>query len=185
MGKTKTQDKFLKLLELLNGCREKIYATYNLFVANLEQAKTTKGELAEKYEQLLDLREDFVQLSSSNKPAKMRLSKVRKDSQILKAEYDEKVSTVGSGMADADSCRKTYKHEVALCCDTYNKLKANGVEEAIAKGYKQQVKLIKRILEKIESVKVNLKTLKEEIKEQIKMFNELFDKINSQSLELA
>ena len=184
MDKTKAQEKFLKLLELLNGCREKLYATYNLFVANLEQTKVTKVELGEKYEQLLDLRNEFVQLTTSNKPAKTRIAKVRKDAKSLKNAHDEQVESVGKGMADADSCRKTYKHEVALCCDTYNKLKVNGVEEHISKGYKQQVKLVKRILEKIDTVKVNFKGLKQEIKERAKMFTELFDKINEEALAL-
>ncbi|MBQ7797923.1 MAG: hypothetical protein IJ371_02240 [Clostridia bacterium] len=184
MDKTKTQDKFLKLLELLNGCREKLYATYNLFVSNVEQTKTTKAELGEKYEQLLDLRHEFVQLTSSSKPAKIRISKVRKDSQLLKAEYDNQFATVGGGMIDCESCRKTYKHEVALCCDTYNKLKVGGVEEHIVKGYKQQVKLIKRILEKIDTAKISFKALREEIKQQKQMFDELYNKINDQVLAL-
>ena len=184
MDKTKTQEKFLKLLELLNGCREKLYATYNLFVANLEQTKTTKTELGEKYEQLLDLRNEFVQLTTSGKPVKMRVSKLRKDATVLKDEYEEQVAGVGSGMADCESCRKTYKHEVALCCDTYNKLKTIGVDEAVAKGYKQQVKLIRRILEKIDTIKVGFKAEVAEIKERAKMFYELFDKINEDALAL-
>lgn len=184
MDKTKTQEKFLKLLELLNGCREKLYATYNLFVANWEQTKSTKTELGEKYEQLLDLRNEFVQLTTSGKPAKMRISKLRKDASALKGEYEEQVSGVGSGMSDCESCRKTYKHEVALCCDTYNKLKTIGVDEAVAKGYKQQVKLIRRILEKIDTIKVGFKAEVAEIKERAKMFYELFDKINEDALAL-
>ena len=184
MDKTKTQEKFLKLLELLNGCREKLYATYNLFVANLEQTKTTKTELGEKYEQLLDLRNEFVQLTTSGKPVKMRVSKLRKDSKVLKDEYEEQVAGVGGGMADCESCRKTYKHEVALCCDTYNKLKTIGADDAVSKGYKQQVKLIRRILEKIDTVKVGFKEIKEEIKERAKMFYDLFDKINEDALAL-
>lgn len=185
MDKTKTQDKFLKLLELLNGCREKLYATYNLFVANLEQTKETKKELGEKYEQLLDLRSEIVQLMSSGKPVKTRVAKVRKDAQTLKNEHDEQLSTVGNGMADCESCRKTYKHEVALCCDTYNKLKVAVPDESVSKGYKQQVKLIKRILEKIDTVKVSYKGVKEEIKQRAQMFVELFDKINEESLAFA
>lgn len=185
MDKAKTQDKFLKLLELLNGCREKLYATYNLFVANLEQTKATKAELGEKYEQLLDLREEFVQLTTSNKPAKMRIAKVRKEATSLKGEYDEQVASVSGVMSDAESCRKTYQHEAKLCCDTYNKLKETNDSPAIAKGYKQQVKLIRRILEKIDTVKVGYKGLKEEIKERAKMFYDLFKQIDEQALALC
>lgn len=185
MDKTKTQDKFLKLLELLNGCREKLYATYNLFVTNLEQTKGIKAELGVKYEQLLDLHHELIEVGSSNKPAKTRIAKIRKNMQELKGEYDEQVLSVGSGMANCESCRKTYKHEVALCCDTYNKLKVYGVEEVVVKGYRQQVKLIKRILEKIDLIKANFKGVKEEIKELATMFYDLYDKINAQSFELA
>ena len=178
------QEKFLKLLELLNGCREKLYATYNLFVANFEQTKSTKTELGEKYEQLLDLRNEFVQLTTSGKPAKMRISKLRKDASALKGEYEEQVAGVGSGMADCESCRKTYKHEVAICCDTYNKLKTIGVDEVVSKGYKQQIKLIRRILDKINTIKVGFKVEVEEIKQRARMFYDLFYKINEDALAL-
>ena len=172
MDKTKAQEKFLKILELLNGCREKLFATYNLFVANLEQTKQVKAELGEKYEKLLDLRHEYVQLTSSNKPVKTRIAKVRKDAKALKDEHDSQVASVDTIMDDAKACRKTYKQEVIMCCDTYKQLKTkfgtdasigqkdnkantdaiNNEDENASKfasvdnGYKQQVKLVKRIL---------------------------------------
>lgn len=185
MDKTKTQDKFLKLLDLLNGCREKLYATYNLFVSNLEHTKDIKTDLGAKYEQLLDLRGEYVQLAKSNKPAKTRIAKIKKDSTDLKAECDEQISGVGAGMSDCETCRKTYKHEVALCCQTYNALKEKSDTSSIEKGYKQQVKMIRRILEKIDTVKVNYKSVKEEIKNLKNMFDELYNKIVGQELALA
>ncbi len=185
MDKTKTQEKFLKILELLNGCREKLFATYNLFVANLEQTKQIKTELGEKYEQLLDLRSEYVQLTTSGKPAKMRIAKVRKDAKALKDEHDVQVESVGTIMNDANACRKTYKQEIAMCCDTYKLLKEKmGADASIDNGYKQQVKLARRILEKIDTVKVSFNGVKEEIKLQAKMFLELFNKINEDSLVL-
>lgn len=184
MGKTQGQEKYFKVLELLNGCREKLFATYNLFVANLEQTKQIKTELGEMYEQLLDLRGEYMQLTSSDKPAKMRIIKLCNDAKALKGAHDEKVDTANNIMDDASACRKAYKQEIVMCCDTYKKLKEKGVEGSQDKGYKQQVKLVKRVLEKIDSVKVNYKSVKEEIKEQAKMFLELFEKINQKELVL-
>lgn len=185
MDKTKAQEKYLKILELLNGCREKIFATYNLFVANLEQTKQVKADLGVKYEQLLDLRSEYMQLVSSSKPAKMRIGKIRKDAVALKTEHDEQVKSVDGIMDDANACRKSYKQEVVMCCDTYKQLKTKlGEDASVDKGYKQQVKLIKRILEKIDTVKIGYKGAREEIKEQAKMFLELFNKINEQELVL-
>ena len=186
MDKAKAQEKYLKILELLNGCREKMYATCNLFVANLEQTKQVKADLAVKYEQLLDWRNEYMQLISSNKPAKMRISKIRKDAAVLKNEHDEQVSSVDGIMEDANACRASYKKETAMCCDTYKQLKIKlGEDSAVEKGYKQQVKLIKRILEKIDTIKVGYKSIKEEIKEQAKMFLELFNKIYEGELVLS
>ena len=185
MDKTTAQEKYFKILELLNGCREKMFATFNLFVANLEQGKQVKAELGGMYEQLLDLKGEYVQLISSNKPAKMRIGKIRKDATALKQEHDEKVSGVDHLMDDANACRKSYGQEVMMCCDTYKQLKLKlGEDKAIDNGYKQQVKLIKRILEKIDTVKIGFKGVKEEIKEQAKMFLELFNKINEEELVL-
>lgn len=181
----KAQEKFLKVLELLNGCREKLFATYNLFVASLEQTKGVKTELGEKYEQLLDLRGEYVQLTTSGKSAKMRIAKVRKDAKALKTEHDMQVASVDTIMDDAKACRKAYKQEVVMCCDTYKQLKVKlGEDKAVDNGYKQQVKLVKRILEKMENVKTEFKGVKEEIKLQAKMFVELFNKINEDELVL-
>ena len=185
MEKTKAQEKFLKVLELLNNCREKLFATYDLFVANLEQTKQIKVELGEKYEQLLDLREEYVQLTTSGKPAKMRIAKVRKEATELKQEHDVQVTSVDTIMDDAKSCRNTYKSEIVMCCETYKQLKLKlGEDERSEKGYKQQVKLVKRILEKIDTVRTEFKGVKEEIKLQAQMFLELYNKINENELVL-
>ena len=185
MEKTKAQDKFLKILELLNGCREKLFATYDLFVSNLKLTKQTKAELGEKYEQLLDLKGEYVQLVSSGKPAKMRIAKIRKDANVLKQEHDEQVNSVDTIMDDAKACRKAYKGEIVMCCDAFKQLEDKfGKDEAMGKGYRQQVKLVKRILEKIDNVKTSFVGVKEEIKLQAKMFLELFNKINEDELAL-
>ena len=185
MDKAKAQEKYLKILELLNGCREKMFATYNLFVANLDQTKQVKADLGIKYEQLLDLRNEYMQLVSSNKPAKMRIGKIRKDAAVLKGEHDEQVQSVDGIMDDANACRKSYKQEVVLCCDTYKQLKIKlGEDATVEKGYKQQLKLIKRILEKIDTIKVGYKGVKEEIRQQAQMFLDLFNRINEDELVL-
>lgn len=185
MENTKAQEKFLKILELLNGCREKLFATYDLFVSNLKIAKQIKLEQGEKYEQLLDLKGEYIQLISSNKPAKMRITKIRKDAKDLKEQHDEQVNSVDTIMDDAKACRKAYKSEIVMCCDAHKQLEEKfGKDEAMGKGYRQQVKLVKRILEKIDTVKNSFNGVREEIKEQAKMFLELFNKIYEGELVL-
>jgi len=180
----KTQEKFFKLLKLLDDCRNKLHATYNLFVSCLEQTKGIKVELGAKYEQMLDFREEILMTSSSNKQSKIKTSKILTDSNSLKDSYEEQVELVSHIMDDCESCRKTYKHEVSLCCQTYNLLKHEGISASIVKGYKQQVKLIRSILDKIDAIKDNYKQLNVDIKQEKQMFDKLYSDITKKINEI-
>lgn len=180
----KTQEKFFKLLKLLDDCRNKLRATYNLFMSCLDQTKTTKAELGGMYEQMLDYRDEVIQIEALKKPAKTKLSKIANECNKLKTAYEEQVEVVNHCMDDCESCRKTYKHEVSLCCQTYNVLKHEGIASSIVKGYKQQVKLIRAILDKIDDIKDNYKTLKAEIKQEKVLFDKLYTDINKKILEI-
>ncbi len=180
----KTQEKFFKLLKLLDDCRNKLRATYNLFMSCLEQTKEIKADLGSKYEQMLDYRDEIVMLAASKKPAKTKLSKLATESNKLKSGYEEQVELVGHIMDDCESCRKTYKHEVSLCCQTYNVLKHEGLAASIVKGYKQQVKLIRAILDKIDDIKDNYKQLKVDIKQEKELFDKLYVDINKKIIEI-
>ena len=179
----KTQEKFFKLLKLLDDCRNKLRATYNLFVSCLEQSKNIRAELGGMYDQLLDYKDEMMQIASSKKPAKTKINRIANDSNKLKSSYEEQVELVSHLMDDCESCRKTYKHEVSLCCQTYNVLKHEGLASSIVKGYKQQVKLIRAILDKIDDIKDSYKTVKAEIKQEKQMFDEQYVAINKKIIE--
>ncbi|MBO5909898.1 MAG: hypothetical protein J6Q15_00155 [Clostridia bacterium] len=180
----KTQEKFFKLLKLLDDCRNKLRATYNLFMSCLEQTKNIKGDLGGMYEQMLDYRDEMMQIASSKKPAKTKLTKLATETNRLKDSYNEQIELVTHIMDDCESCRKTYKHEVSLCCQTYNMLKQEGLASSIVKGYKQQVKLIRAILDKIDDIKDNYKQLKAEIKQEKEMFDKLYVDVNKKIIEI-
>jgi len=180
----KTQEKFFKLLKLLDDCRNKLRATYNLFISCLEQTKSIKAELGGMYEQMLDYKDELAQIEASKKPAKTKLSRLATDCNKLHTSYEEQLEVVSHCMDDCESCRKTYKHEVSLCCQTYNVLKHEGIASSIVKGYKQQVKLIRAILDKIDDIKDNYKALKAEIKQEKQMFDKLYDDINKKIIEI-
>ncbi len=169
----KTQEKFFKLLKLLDDCRNKLRATYNLFVSCLEQAKSNRAEMQSLYEQMLDCKDTAVQIVSSNKPAKTKLSRLSNEVTAVEYQYSELYNKLSHCMDDCESCRKTYKHEVSLCCQTYNVLKEKGISASIVKGYKQQVKLIRAVLNKIDEVKDLYKNLKTEVKEEKTLFDKL------------
>lgn len=173
----KNQEKFFKLLKLLDDCRNKLRATYNLFISCLEQTKSIKVEVGSLYTQLLDCQDEVLQLQSSKKPVKTRLTKCVNAINELKTHYEELINQVDHCMDDCENCRKTYKHEVNLCCQTYKALKYDGISASIIKGYKQQVKLIRAILNKIDEIKGHYKNLKMEIKQEKEIFMQTYKSI--------
>lgn len=182
----KKQEKFFKLLKLLDDSRQKLYATYNLFVSCLAQSKQQRGELGLMYEQMLAYLDELSMLEQSGKKvANARLSKYSKDVELLKASYAEQVEHINSIMDDCERCRKTYKGEVALCCKTYKMLKPENVSSSIQKGYRQQVKLTRAILDKTDEVKASYKKIKQEVKEEQVLFDKLASNITDKILRLG
>lgn len=182
----KKQEKFFTLLKLLDDCRQKLYATYNLFVSCLAQAKQKRGELGEMYEQMLAYRDDLAMFEKSGKKvSKAKLTKYSKDAEVLKKAYADLVEQILHIMDDCERCRKTYKGEVALCCKTYKLLKPDDMPSTIHKGYRQQVKLTRAILDKTEEVKESYKKVKDEVKTEYVLFNQLADSIDEKISKLG
>lgn len=177
----KTQSKFLTILKLMDDCRSKLYATLNLFVTKYEEAKISRTELREIYEKLLEYRDEIIALVASGK-GKARISGIKQSCATEQARHHEITNNINTGIDDPEKCRKTYKHEVKLCCDTYNALKQGELPASITKGYKQQVKLIRAILDKIEVVKEKYAVLKQGVKEENAMFEQLYSTINNAQL---
>ena len=185
MENTNIRQKYLTVIKYMDEIRIKLFATYELFVAQLEQSKTIKADLGAKYEQLLDLHSEYVQIANEGKPARVRVNKIRKDAKLLKEEHDEQVKTVKTIMDKPQDWCDSYIQGISSCCKTYDKLKAkHGQEASVKGGYIQQGNLVKRILEKIKEVKLKYKGVREDVKIQAKMFQELFTKINEEELVL-
>lgn len=177
----KTQSKFLTILQLMDNCRNKLYATYNLFVSKFEEAKISRAELHEIYEKLLEYRDEVKEITALGK-GKNRLSKIKQESTSLKGRHYELVDKIDNGTKDCEECRKTYKHEVSLCCQTYNALKQDELPASITKGYRQQVKLIRKILDEIDGVKEKYSKFKQKVNDENAMFEQLYSAIDKAEL---
>lgn len=155
----KTEEKFLVLLNLLNNCRDKLYSLYNLFYANLKKAKGDSAEMAKLYDDVMSCHDELkvIDLQKDKKSPKLIVKNIVTRLNNNKQEFLEFYSQFKNALKDCMPLREEYKKEVVMCCDTYKKMKKGDEMDSFEKGYRQQVKLIKAILDKIKTCIIEYK----------------------------
>lgn len=166
----KTQNKYLTILKLMGDCRSKLYATYNLFVTKLKEAKISRTELHELYEQLLVYRDEMAKASAG------RIKSIQKDCEKINEKHHTVVNRISNAMQEPEVCRKAYKGDVKLCCDTYKTLKEEKTAD-INKGYRSQVKLIRAILDKIDKIKDKYNEFVADVKNESATISSVYNSI--------
>ena len=161
------EKKLYAVLELLNTCREKIKALFYLFNTQVLNAKADSQEMSSCLDAMIEKHNDLKGIASVlPKTKKTDREKVAKASKPivkntqnlvddLKKTFKEHYDSFKVAMKDAMSLRATYKAEVVSCCDAFKKFLASKTvegSEKIVKGYRQQVKLIKAVLDKIKAL---------------------------------
>ena len=147
-------EKYIELLKLLNNCREKLDGLCNLFVANYKTAKEDRVELGATYEEASSCHAELKQIASGGaKGSKLIIRTIKTNLNNQKEKFEEIYSRFSFALTDCMPLRKEYKSEVKACCDTYNLFKSkDNSTSSIDKGYRQQVRLIQSILNKIKSI---------------------------------
>ncbi len=161
------EKKLYTVLELLNTCREKIKALCYLFNTQVLNAKADSDQMGVCLDTLIEKHNDLKGIASVLPKAKKddratvaKASKpIVKSTQVsvsdLKKDFAEHYANFKNALTEAMTLRATYKAEVVSCCEAFKKfLASKEVEgsEKIVKGYRQQVKLIKAVLDKIKSL---------------------------------
>lgn len=193
----KATERFFALLKLMENCRSKLHGLYNLFNSNIISAKTYRASMGVKYNELLDEREKLLQIdkdiSGMSKTAKSaylkanknNIKKISNEVKEIEDEYRELLRKYNSVLDDCIKYRSEYKHEVSLCCKTFNVMKNDDIDRAILKGYKQQVKLIRAILNKIDELIENYNVEKELVKADSNTFIEISNSIGQMILDFC
>lgn len=195
------EKKLYAVLELLNTCREKIKALFYLFNTQVLNANADSQELSSCLDAMIEKHNDLKGIASVlPKTQKADREKVAKASKPivkntqnsvgdLKKSFAEHYASFKGALNDAMTLRATYKAEVVSCCDAFKKfLASKSVEgsEKIVKGYRQQVKLIKAVLDKIKSLimvynqeDVKVEGLKKEFDNMTKIVDRLASDLHS------
>lgn len=185
------ENKLLDIIRELNDNRSKLSALFSLYNSSLVVAETNRTELMNYYEQMMDLKNDVNSLS-------IMISNVKKGERA--AVYNKnkaKIKNIGNEInfvnnSFQDGCKKykialkecgglksEYKHTVSELCKEFKSLVTEETDTSIIKGYKQQVKVIKAILEKIEVLIADYNVKKNKVEDDSAKFAELYASVNS------
>lgn len=153
-----------QIIKLLNDNRNKLSALYSLYNSSLIVAEEERQTLPTYFEQLLDLKNDANMLSTEIFNAKKterksfvaknktRINKMTQDVADCSKNFNNGCNNYRIALKDCGSLKTEYKHAVSELCKEFKSVVEQNpdTEPLLIKGYKQQVKIIKAILDKVE-----------------------------------
>ncbi|MCQ2564434.1 MAG: hypothetical protein MJ152_01045 [Clostridia bacterium] len=180
----------LEIIQKLGDVRSKLSALYSLYNSSLLVAEENRSSLPMCYEQLIDKKNDLT--SIANAIAEVE-KKERQDAYLkycakikhLNVEVEEinktvehVCSTYRIALKDCGALKTEYRHEVSELCKAFKVACVEGTPVTIKKGYNQQIKLIKSILEKIDCLVADYNVKKNNMEKNNTSFVELFGSIS-------
>lgn len=185
---SKTQ---LDIIRALNDNRNKLSALYSLYNSSLLVAENNRQELGSYYEQMIDFKNDLNTLSSQLGNAKKtersemlsrNRSKIKKIDLSIKevnTSFKDNCNKYRLALQECGSLKTEYKHTISELCKQFKATVNEDADALIVKGYKQQVKIIKAILEKIEFLIADYNVKKNKMEEDNTKFTQLYESVNS------
>ena len=184
-------EKLLEIIKALNDNRSKLSALYSLYNSSLIVAEESRQTLGTYFEQMIDLKNDVNAISNliynSKKTErvdtfnknKSKIKRLNNDINEVNSNFKSSCNTYKIALKECGSLKTEYKHTVSELCKEFKALVNDNTDAIIIKGYKQQVKIIKAILDKIELLISDYNIKKNKMDEDSAKFEELYNGINS------
>lgn len=185
------ENKLLNIIRELNDNRSKLSALFSLYNSSLVVAETNRAELMNYYEQMIDLKNDVNSLSimiSNVKKAervslynknKMKIKSLGNEINLVNNSFQDGCKKYKIALKECGSLKSEYKHTISELCKEFKALVTQDTDISILKGYKQQVKIIKAILEKIEVLIADYNVKRNKIEDDSVKFTELYSSVSS------
>ena len=176
MGNAK--EKFIELLKLINNCREKLVAVYNLFSASVAKSKEDSAKMHELYDEAVTNYDNLKAMDMGQiAKSKMAIKNTKNRNNEIILEFNDTYQEFMNALKECVPLRDKYKKETSMCFEAYQEMSGKTeVSESIAKGFKQQLKLIKAIFEKIKTLILEYKAEKEVVINRYNIFDEFSKK---------
>ena len=181
----------LEIIKELNNNRSKLSALYSLYNSSLLVAETSRAELSSYYEQMIDFKNELNSLTNliaSVKKAervdaynknKSKIKRIDSEINVVNNNFKDNCNKYRIALQECGSLKTEYKHTVSELCKEFKSTVDDNTDTIIIKGYKQQVKVIKAILERIEALISDYNVKKNKVEQDNEKFNEIYSSINS------
>lgn len=183
--------KLLDIIKELNDNRSKLSALYSLYNNSLIVAEESRQSLTNYYEQMIDMKNDLCMITNSISAAKKnerselfnrnsaKIKKINTDVKAINDDFILDSQKYKIALKDCGSLKSEYKHRVSELCKEFKASVDDSTEPIIIKGFKQQVKIIKAILDKIELLISDYNVKKNKVENDNEKFVELYNSVNS------
>lgn len=183
-------EKLLDIIKQLNNSRNKVSGLYSLYNTYLLQAEEDRVNLGGFYEQMVDYKNDLNAITKQiGLVAKAQRSLEYNKNRSKINSINNAVGSVANGFQSAcksyrealkecGSFKTEYKHEVSELVKEFKSNLKEDTQTTIIKGYKQQVRVIKAIFDKIELLISDYNQKKNKVEEDSERFTALKDSVN-------
>ena len=124
---------------------------------------------------------EHVACSRTNRTYKnrSRIKTISLEVNLVNNSFNSNCEKFSTALSECAGLKSEYKHTVSELCKEFKATVTEDTDAMIIKGYKQQVKLIKIILEKIELLISDYNIKKNKVEEDNKTFGQLYGSVNS------
>ena len=185
------ENKLLDIIRELNDNRSKLSALFSLYNSSLVAAETNRTELMNYYEQMMDLKNDVnslaILINNATKAEKLNVYNKNKfkiktlgnEVNLINTNFNDGCKKYKIALKECGGLKSEYKHAVSELCKEFKSLVDKNTDPMVIKGYKQQVKVIKAILEKIEMLISDYNVKRNKIEDDSAKFTELYSSVSS------
>ena len=185
------ENKLLDIIRQLNDNRSKLSALFSLYNSSLLVAEESRMELTNYYEQMIDLKNDVNSLSIAISKAskgeradiynknKFKIKTLNNETNLVNNNFNDGCKKYKIALQECGGLKSEYKHTISELCKEFKAIANEETDASIIKGYKQQVKIIKVILEKIEFLIADYNVKKNKVESDNVKFGQLYSSVNT------
>ena len=186
----------IDIIKQLGDNRSKLSALFSLYNTSLITAEASRGELSVFYEQMIDFKNDLSNIASTIVKAgksdrdvevsksQVKINKIEKESNKIRRDFTDLTNKYRSALQECGSLKTEYKHQISELCKEFKNSVSEDTPNSIVKSYKQQVKVLKTILDRIEQLVADYNVKRNKVEQDNESFNELYSNVHALVIRL-